>query len=271
MLNFNLFPQGKKKALTLSYDDGCHEDKRLVEIINRHHLKATFHLNTAWGAGDGFRIDTAEYAALYAGHEISCHGHRHPDYLGLPFSAVSADIMENRRVLESIAGVPMRGMSYPYGRYNAGLIETLRACGMEYSRTVGNTSPWNRFELPQDFMAWDSTCHHNDCLKLLPEFLDTHYGDKLTCMYVWGHAFEFERNHNWQIIEEFCEKASGRDEIWYATNCEIMDYALAVRSVKVTCDGKACFNPSRFDIWATGNNGPVCIPAGGIYREPDTL
>ena len=37
-----LTPQGLKKALTFSYDDGREFDRRLVEIFNQHGLKGTF-------------------------------------------------------------------------------------------------------------------------------------------------------------------------------------------------------------------------------------
>lgn len=37
------FPEGKCKALTLSYDDGIRQDRRLLEIINdRKNLVADF-------------------------------------------------------------------------------------------------------------------------------------------------------------------------------------------------------------------------------------
>lgn len=35
---FMRFPQGRAKALTLSYDDGVEQDIRLIEILNRHGL-----------------------------------------------------------------------------------------------------------------------------------------------------------------------------------------------------------------------------------------
>ena len=38
------FPGGKHKALTLSYDDGRIQDRKLVEIFNRYGLRATFNL-----------------------------------------------------------------------------------------------------------------------------------------------------------------------------------------------------------------------------------
>ena len=40
------FPEGRTKALTLSYDDGVEQDKRLMEILNAHGIKATFNINT---------------------------------------------------------------------------------------------------------------------------------------------------------------------------------------------------------------------------------
>ena len=38
--------EGKKKAVTFSYDDGVTQDRRLVELLNRYGLKATFNLNS---------------------------------------------------------------------------------------------------------------------------------------------------------------------------------------------------------------------------------
>lgn len=37
---------GKKKALTFSYDDGVTQDVRLIEMFNKYNLKATFNLNS---------------------------------------------------------------------------------------------------------------------------------------------------------------------------------------------------------------------------------
>ena len=39
------FPEGKAKALTMSYDDGKIQDERLVSIFNRYGIWGTFNLN----------------------------------------------------------------------------------------------------------------------------------------------------------------------------------------------------------------------------------
>ena len=42
---------GKKKAFTLSFDDGIMQDARAIEILDKYGLKATFNLNSGrWGA-----------------------------------------------------------------------------------------------------------------------------------------------------------------------------------------------------------------------------
>ena len=38
--------QNKKKAITLSYDDGVVQDIRLTEMLNQYGLKATFNINS---------------------------------------------------------------------------------------------------------------------------------------------------------------------------------------------------------------------------------
>ena len=39
------FPEGKAKALTMSYDDGKIQDERLVSIFNHYGIRGTFNLN----------------------------------------------------------------------------------------------------------------------------------------------------------------------------------------------------------------------------------
>ena len=38
--------QGKKKAVTFSYDDGVEQDIRLIRLFDKYELKCTFNLNS---------------------------------------------------------------------------------------------------------------------------------------------------------------------------------------------------------------------------------
>ena len=42
---FLRFPGGKSRAVTLSYDDGVVQDKKLMNIFDKYGLKATFNIN----------------------------------------------------------------------------------------------------------------------------------------------------------------------------------------------------------------------------------
>ena len=52
---YTCFPGGKHKVLTMSYDDGKHEDRRLVALFNQYGIKGTFNVNSGL-EGDPVRI-----------------------------------------------------------------------------------------------------------------------------------------------------------------------------------------------------------------------
>lgn len=65
---YKCFPGGKFKVLTLSYDDGKLEDKRLVDIFNKNGIRATFNVNS--GLTDmPIRLPASEWNDLYDNHK----------------------------------------------------------------------------------------------------------------------------------------------------------------------------------------------------------
>lgn len=260
-IDVGYFPGGKTKALTMSYDDGRKADERLVEIFNKYGIKGTFHLNSAFFERDDY-VDADEVKELYEGHEISCHAAHHPWLEGIPKNVVLSELVSDKDNLEKFAGYPVRGMSYPYGTYDEDVINIAKTIGLEYSRTTKSTMG---FHIPEDFMQWHPTCHHRDCLSLADKFLDLDRGG-LNVFYVWGHSYEFNNNNNWELIEEFCEKMSGKDDIWYATNIEIFDYFHAMKNLRFTVDCSSVYNPSAVDVWIKADFKPVKIPSGEVVK-----
>ena len=43
-----VFPEGRTRVLTFSYDDGNDSDRRLAQIFTDHHMKGTFNLNSGF-------------------------------------------------------------------------------------------------------------------------------------------------------------------------------------------------------------------------------
>ncbi len=257
----------KSRAVTFSYDDGRVEDVRLVEIFNKYGLKASFHLcqpEELAKLANGPLLGADKYAELYRGHEISCHSVHHSFPASMPDEAVRAEIYENRRFLEGLCGYPVRGMSYPFGSYDDRVISICKSCGMEYARTVEETG---KFKLPEDFMRWHPTCHHSEADSALVErFMRPMLYDRMRLLYVWGHSFEFYNEEKWQAMENFCREISGRDDVWYATNIEIVDYMHALRSLRFAEQCTSVYNPTCMDLWIDVDTEPVLIPAGQTVK-----
>ena len=252
------FPGGKHKVLTMSYDDGKIDDYRLVSIFNKNGIKGTFHLNSQLRMSE--RIPVSEYKNVYAGHEVSSHTCTHPTIARCPMELVISEILEDRKALEEAVGYPVRGLSYPNGSVSQEIVNALPGLGIRYARVVGNT---DSFEMPEDFLRWTATCHHNhNLLELGKEFVNLHKMQYLYMMYVWGHSYEFTRDNNWELIEEFCEMVGHKEDIWYATNIEIVDYMDAAKRLYYTACGDKVYNPSAQSVWLEVDGEKIEIPGG---------
>jgi len=265
-INLSRFPGGKPKALTMSYDDGVVQDKRLIEIFNKHGIKGAFHINGGlFGRAIGRpRIPKNEVKQVYAGHEISLHGYTHQSLSVTPNVRIIEEVMKDKLELESITGEPVRGMSYPNGAVNDQVVDLLSQMGVEYCRKVETTG---NFAIPTDFLRWEGTTHHNrDLIALGERFLDNSNSRswRASLMYVWGHSYEFDDRDNWNVMEQFCKMVGGKDDIWYATNIEIVDYLKAMRNLKFTANQSAVLNQSMTDVWIEAGDKVVKIPGGGV-------
>ena len=249
---FICFPEGKFKVLTMSYDDGRRSDEKLIEIFNKYDIKGTFHLNGGLIENNNHKIQFSEFSKVYNGHEISCHTYSHPTIARCPQTLVAQQILKDRAVLEKASGYAVRGLSYPNRSVTPQIVELLPHCGIEYARTGDSTG---NFSMPDDFLLWKPTCHHNSNLLALGErFVKLKKSQYLFMMYVWGHSYEFDNDNNWDLIEAFCKMVGGRDDIWYATNIQIVDYMNAAKNLKFTVDMDKVYNPSVITVWISVNN-----------------
>ncbi|MBR4609290.1 MAG: hypothetical protein IKO38_02460, partial [Erysipelotrichaceae bacterium] len=67
--------------------------------------------------------------------------------------------------------------------------------------------------------------------------------------YVWGHGYEFDGDNNWERIEELVSYiGQHKDEIWFATNGQILSYMKAYDMLEYSVDGSMVYNPSVLDV-----------------------
>ncbi len=270
--HFLRFPGGKMRAFTMSYDDGVASDVRLMDIMRKNGLKGTFNINAGFfsaadtdiAAHPTSRLSAAQIKEYYKDFEIATHGYAHPFYRDLPASAAVYDIVRDREELEKISGRIVRGHAYPNGAFTAETMEAFRLSGILYARTTVST---RAFGIPEDFMRYDPTCHHNDdldgiCEKFMAK-ATYQTSPRLFCL--WGHSYEFVNQNNWDKIEAFAEKIGGHEEIWYAGMQEIFAYVSAYRSLVYSMDGSRVYNPTAFDVWLALDvfeREVVCVHAG---------
>ena len=263
---------GKSKALTFSYDDGVVEDIRLIDIFNARGLKGTFNINTGlYFPEDGERhryygrMKLSESQKLYigSGQEVAVHALTHPFLEKLKMPDMLREILEDRKNIEEQYHVLARGMAYPYGTYSEEVVDVLKKCGICYARTTVSTE---NFKFPTEWLTLHPTCHHKNprLMEFAKNFVETTSRRPMEnwLFYVWGHSYEFDNDENWDVIEQFADYVSNRDDVWYATNIEIYDYVKAHEGLEVSVDETIIHNPSAIDVWFMKNEKIYCVKGG---------
>lgn len=262
-IRFDRFPGGLTKAVSFSFDDGRDHDRRLVAIMNRYGLKGTFHLNSGFFGHDGY-ITAAEVADLYRGHEVSAHTVDHPFLEQSPTEQVAEEVLADRAALESLAGYPVKGMSYPFGTYDDKVVAVLAAIGVEYSRTVRSHG---EFHLPSHPLEWHPSCHQKDVLVTGERFLESQpWKSRMELLLVWGHSFEFANNDNWELMEQAGELLGGKPNLWYTTMAEVVAYRQALERLRFSVDRTIVHNPTALDLWFSAEDDVVKVSAGETLR-----
>ena len=226
--------QGKKKAVTFSFDDGVTQDIRLLELFNRYGLKGTFNLNSELLGKSGSldrngrtvrhdKISPEKVKDLYQGHEVAVHTLTHPDLTKQSDEEVVRQVEEDRKNLSALVGYDVVGMAYPCGTFDDRVVNLMeKHTGVKYSRTVISTHGF----VPQkdDLLRLNASVYYiEDCLEeVVDEFLKADDGEE-RLLYIWGHSYEMDAEYiSWEKFEQICKKLSKRPDIFYGTNAEVL-------------------------------------------------
>ncbi len=226
---------GKKKAVTFSFDDGVTQDIRLIEMFNKYGLKGTFNLNSGFLGLDGTldrngrtvrhdKIAADKIKEVYAGHEVAVHTLTHPNLTGLDEKEIIRQVEEDRLRLSEICGHEVVGMAYPCGGVNNDdrVAEIIKNnTGVRYARGLDSTYA---FEPQENLLRFKPTVYYiEDCLdRVVDEFLALDASEP-SLLYIWGHSYEMDAEYiSWKKFEEVCKRLSHRDDIFYGTNKEVL-------------------------------------------------
>lgn len=276
---FLRFPNGKIKAVTLSYDDGCYQDIRFSKLLNKYGLKGTFNLNSSWignqNTGRYYTVNGERKPMYYMsadeirehilafGHEIAIHGENHKANGKLRTIEGIREILNCRLAIEKEFGIIVRGVAYPDSGINhfcngssyESIKQYLNELDIAYARSLKSVS--GGMDLFTDPHCWNPTIYHasDNIMTHIDKFL-SYNPNSLTfqrrlpkIFFFWGHTYEFDEKENWELAEEICKKLGKKEDIWYATNIEIFDYVSAYNSLIFSADSSLVYNPTVKTIW----------------------
>ena len=226
---------GKMKAITFSYDDCITQDIRLVELFNKYGVKATFNINSELLGKKGElniqgikvghnKLSPAEIKDVYEGHEVAVHTLTHPRLQDIEDdNEIIRQIEEDRKNLEKLVDYKVCGMAYPYNGRDADRVAAIirEHTAVKYARTTNSTL---NFDLQDNLYQFNPTIHHADydnLFKLGEEFVNLK-PDAPKVFYIWGHSYEFDAFDDWDKFEDFLRLISGKDDIFYGTNREVL-------------------------------------------------
>lgn len=232
----NFKNQEKMKAVTFSYDDGVIQDMRLLHLLNKYNLKATFNLNSglfntpcSLNINDRrvsqYRLHEKDIKELYEGHEVAAHTLTHPLLTTLSEEEIINEVETDRKTLSDLVGYEVVGFAYPGGGTNnddrvAEIIKN--KTGIKYCRTTKSSFG---FEPQENLFRFNPTVHEYDygrMMKLAKDFVELKT-DTPKILYIWGHSYEMDITDDmWQKLEELFKLISNRDDIFYGTNKEVL-------------------------------------------------
>ena len=231
MLKWN----GKMKAVTFSFDDGTIQDVRLVELLNKYGLKATFNLNSGylgvrgqepWRGFSGFdHVSASMLKTLYEGHEVAVHTLTHCALNVQDEETIIRQVEEDRKALEALCGYDIVGLAYPWGARQEPVVEIIRThTPIQYARTAAQTFDFTLQR--ENLLIWDPSIYWiSDCLEeLVDRFLQIQSNEP-QLLSIWGHSYELEQDPeliDWEKLERIFQKLSGQTDIFYGTNKEVL-------------------------------------------------
>jgi len=139
------------KSVCITFDDGCETDLLCsAPILKEFGFGATFYITAGFVGQPGYLSEAQVRSLAALGFEVGCHSLTHPYLTDIDRSRLHQETAEAKDQLEQLAGVPVEHFSCPGGRWNASVIEAVKAAKfrtMATSRTGMNFASTDRFAL----------------------------------------------------------------------------------------------------------------------------
>jgi peptidoglycan/xylan/chitin deacetylase (PgdA/CDA1 family) len=239
-----------RAIVTTSWDDGTELDLKLADLLAERGLRGTFYC--APRNRERPVMGAAALRRIAQRFEVGAHSLTHRDLRSLGEEELRSEVAGSRRELQDMLGRPVEMFCYPKGRYGWREVQAVWECGFLGARTTQAF----RFDLPADpfHMAvtiaarrypahfWALHCARSRSAggfgvllrhglwRPWRELADALFDHALKCggvWHLWGHSHEVERYGMWGELLSVLDRVSGRDDVDYLTNAEVVRRAQA--------------------------------------------
>jgi peptidoglycan/xylan/chitin deacetylase (PgdA/CDA1 family) len=128
------------KPILLTFDDGSETVyENALPIMQRYHFTGVSYIVYHY-VGIRNYMNADQIRALYAaGWEVGSHGLSHTDLTTRPARQMD-EIVESRRRLEALLGIPILSFAYPFGAYDSDSLHYVHQAGYMAAMGLGNES-----------------------------------------------------------------------------------------------------------------------------------
>ncbi|MBQ3011745.1 MAG: polysaccharide deacetylase family protein [Oscillospiraceae bacterium] len=256
------YPNGKKKAFVLTYDDGVLQDVRLVLLLNRYGLKGTFNLNSllmerefVWHhekIGAVRRLPLSVAAHLYEGHEVASHSCTHPDLQGMSRDGLLYELGHDKYLLEQLVKQPVLGFGVPFDYYDDVVADVARQLGFRYAR--GSEETCSYAPNADAFHQNAGMFHLSEGLEQFVEGFFTADEELASCIIV-GHSYDLDAEQLWETMESMFARVAADENVLSMTHLEYVEYLQAMEQAEMY--GKTIINRSDRPLWFE-IDGKIC-------------
>ena len=198
-----------RKIFLISFDDGTVWDRRLVELLNKYGMKATFNLNSGlenfvWYYEDRFPVRRqvlSETVDLYRGHEVASHSLHHQWLNSLTPPQLSREVGEDCTALKGLFGLEEIGFGVPFTACGQREVNILK----KHVRYIRLSEFADSFAPPAD--PWHIPIHalynQPDVKDRIAAFAES--GLPLSLFVLAGHSYELEVLEHWGYMEDLLQ------------------------------------------------------------------
>ena len=203
------------KYFVFAIDDGTIYDTKVIEIVNRYNIRATFNLNSGlqdfvWYKEDlpVRRLDLYKYKDIYNNHEVASHSLTHPYLTNMPDDEVYHEVKEDVDNIERIFNRKVTSFSFPFDGYDERTIKIIKTLGITHIilPTIDDS-----FRYPVDTYHIKVTSWNiDDALQKVKRFVEDEQAEVFIYL---SHSYDYEYDNSYDKLEELCKIVSGNKDI----------------------------------------------------------